>query len=73
MIREAFAGDGVVRDFLEEKREAVEASKPTDVDSTLPGWGEWAGAGLKPGPGGDAGFPLRPPKALQEKTRTCQM
>ncbi|XP_054432983.1 U3 small nucleolar RNA-associated protein 14 homolog A [Pteronotus mesoamericanus] len=48
MIREAFAGDDVIRDFLKEKREAVEASKPKDMDLTLPGWGEWGGVGLKP-------------------------
>ncbi|TKC49805.1 hypothetical protein EI555_017189, partial [Monodon monoceros] len=47
-IKEAFAGDDVIRDFLKEKREAVEASKPKDVDLTLPGWGEWGGVGLKP-------------------------
>ncbi|XP_004437355.1 PREDICTED: U3 small nucleolar RNA-associated protein 14 homolog A [Ceratotherium simum simum] len=48
MIKEAFAGDDVIRDFLKEKREAVEASKPKDMDLTLPGWGEWGGVGLKP-------------------------
>uniref|UniRef100_A0A8C8ZCA6 U3 small nucleolar RNA-associated protein 14 homolog A n=1 Tax=Prolemur simus TaxID=1328070 RepID=A0A8C8ZCA6_PROSS len=48
MIKEAFAGDDVIRDFLKEKREAVEESKPQDMDLTLPGWGEWGGAGLKP-------------------------
>ena len=48
MIKEAFAGDDVIRDFLKEKREAMEASKPKDLDLTLPGWGEWGGMGLKP-------------------------
>ena len=48
MTKEAFAGDDVIRDFLKEKREAVEASKPKDLDLTLPGWGEWGGIGLKP-------------------------
>ncbi|XP_006862929.1 PREDICTED: U3 small nucleolar RNA-associated protein 14 homolog A [Chrysochloris asiatica] len=48
MIKEAFAGDDVIRDFLKEKREAVEACKPKDVDLTLPGWGEWGGVGLQP-------------------------
>ncbi|XP_069346255.1 U3 small nucleolar RNA-associated protein 14 homolog A-like isoform X2 [Eulemur rufifrons] len=48
MVKEAFAGDDVIRDFLKEKREAVEASKPQDVDLMLPGWGEWGGVGLKP-------------------------
>uniref|UniRef100_U3DIC0 U3 small nucleolar RNA-associated protein 14 homolog A isoform 1 n=1 Tax=Callithrix jacchus TaxID=9483 RepID=U3DIC0_CALJA len=48
MIKEAFAGDYVIRDFLKEKKEAAEASKPKDVDLILPGWGEWGGVGLKP-------------------------
>ncbi|KAM5333808.1 EF-hand calcium-binding domain-containing protein 6 isoform 6-T6 [Glossophaga mutica] len=48
MIKEAFAGDDVIGDFLKEKRAAVEASKPADMNLTLPGWGEWAGVGLKP-------------------------
>ncbi|XP_055472470.1 U3 small nucleolar RNA-associated protein 14 homolog B-like [Psammomys obesus] len=48
MIKEAFAGDDVIREFLKEKREAVEASKPKDLDLALPGWGEWVGMGLKP-------------------------
>ncbi|XP_075394831.1 U3 small nucleolar RNA-associated protein 14 homolog A [Tenrec ecaudatus] len=47
-IKEAFAGDDVMADFLREKREAEEASKPKDVDLTLPGWGEWGGVGLQP-------------------------
>ncbi|XP_008824935.1 U3 small nucleolar RNA-associated protein 14 homolog A isoform X1 [Nannospalax galili] len=48
MIKEAFAGDDVIKEFLKEKREAEEANKPKDVDLTLPGWGEWGGIGLKP-------------------------
>ncbi|KAL1771058.1 U3 small nucleolar RNA-associated protein 14-like B [Sigmodon hispidus] len=48
IIKEAFAGDDVIREFLKEKREAVEADKPKDLDLTLPGWGEWVGMGLKP-------------------------
>ena len=40
IIKEAFAGDDVIRDLLKEKREAVEASKPKDLDLTLPGWSE---------------------------------
>ncbi|XP_045151905.1 U3 small nucleolar RNA-associated protein 14 homolog A, partial [Echinops telfairi] len=47
-IKEAFAGDDVMADFLREKREAEEANKPKDVDLTLPGWGEWGGVGLQP-------------------------
>lgn len=48
IIKEAFAGDDVVSDFLKEKRQQEEAAKPKVVDLTLPGWGEWGGVGLKP-------------------------
>ncbi|XP_062393142.1 U3 small nucleolar RNA-associated protein 14 homolog A [Sardina pilchardus] len=46
VIREAFAGDDVVSDFLKEKRKQEEAGKPKDVDLTLPGWGQWGGLGV---------------------------
>ncbi|KAL1766408.1 U3 small nucleolar RNA-associated protein 14-like A [Sigmodon hispidus] len=48
MIKEAFAGDDVIKEFLKEKREAIQANKPKSVDLTLPGWGEWGGLDLKP-------------------------
>lgn len=37
MIKEAFAGDDVIKEFLKEKREAIQANKPKDLDLTLPG------------------------------------
>lgn len=48
LIKEAFAGDDVVSDFLRDKRKKEEAGKPKVVDLTLPGWGEWGGTGLQP-------------------------
>lgn len=48
MIAEAFAEDDVLADFQKEKAELVAASKPKDIDLTLPGWGEWGGGGLMP-------------------------
>lgn len=48
IIREAFAGDDVVSDFLKDKKTQEDATKPKVVDLTLPGWGEWGGKGLKP-------------------------
>uniref|UniRef100_A0A8C8S378 U3 small nucleolar RNA-associated protein 14 homolog A n=1 Tax=Pelusios castaneus TaxID=367368 RepID=A0A8C8S378_9SAUR len=48
MIKEAFAGDDVVADFLQEKHKAEQAGKPEAVDLVLPGWGEWGGTGLRP-------------------------
>ncbi|KAI1902662.1 hypothetical protein AGOR_G00018290 [Albula goreensis] len=48
IIKEAFAGDDVISDFLKDKRRQEEMGKPKVVDLTLPGWGEWGGIGLKP-------------------------
>lgn len=48
LIKEAFAGDDVVSDFLRDKRIEEEAGKPKVVNLALPGWGEWGGMGLKP-------------------------
>ncbi|XP_037542678.1 U3 small nucleolar RNA-associated protein 14 homolog A [Nematolebias whitei] len=48
LIREAFAGDDVVSDFIRDKRKQEEAGKPKVLDLTLPGWGEWGGLGIKP-------------------------
>lgn len=48
LIKEAFAGDDVISDFLRDKRKLEEAGKPKILDLTLPGWGEWGGTGLKP-------------------------
>ncbi|KAL9969211.1 hypothetical protein ACROYT_G021402 [Oculina patagonica] len=47
-IRKAFANDDVVEEFVKEKSEIEDASKPKDIDLSLPGWGSWAGAGIKP-------------------------
>ena len=46
LIREAFANDAVLEDFAEEKKARNEKRMPNDVDLTLPGWGEWAGADM---------------------------
>lgn len=46
-LAEAFADDDVVDQFKEEKKRAIDASAPKDIDLTLPGWGEWGGSGLK--------------------------
>lgn len=48
IIKEAFAGDDVISDFLKDKRKQEEAGRPKVVDLTLPGWGEWGGVGLVP-------------------------
>ncbi|KAK7165419.1 hypothetical protein R3I94_003700 [Phoxinus phoxinus] len=48
IIKEAFAGDDVISDFMKDKRKQEAAARPKVVDLTLPGWGEWGGIGLKP-------------------------
>ncbi|XP_012737264.2 U3 small nucleolar RNA-associated protein 14 homolog A [Fundulus heteroclitus] len=48
LIKEAFAGDDVISDFLKDKRRQEDEGKPKVIDLTLPGWGEWGGLGLKP-------------------------
>lgn len=45
-IRDAFANDDVIEDFVQEKEEIVKNSTPNPVDLALPGWGDWAGAGI---------------------------
>uniref|UniRef100_A0A2K5F856 UTP14C small subunit processome component n=1 Tax=Aotus nancymaae TaxID=37293 RepID=A0A2K5F856_AOTNA len=69
IIKEAFAGDDVIRDFLKEKKEAVEASKPKDVDLILPGWGEWGGVGLKPSAKKRRRFLIKAPEGPPRKDK----
>ncbi|XP_051009969.1 U3 small nucleolar RNA-associated protein 14 homolog B-like [Acomys russatus] len=69
MIKEAFAGDDVIREFLKEKREAIEANKPKDLDLTLPGWGEWVGMGLKPSAKKRRHFLIKAPKSSPRKDK----
>lgn len=47
-ISEAFQDDDIVADFVQEKEEEKNKSTPKDIDLTLPGWGSWAGAGIRP-------------------------
>ncbi|XP_036028609.1 U3 small nucleolar RNA-associated protein 14 homolog B-like [Onychomys torridus] len=69
IIKEAFAGDDVIREFLKEKREAVEANKPKDLDLTLPGWGEWVGIGLKPSAKKRRRFLIKAPESSPRKDK----
>ncbi|KAL1704517.1 Utp14 protein-domain-containing protein [Schizophyllum commune] len=47
LVAKAFAGDNVVQQFEEAKQAEVNADAPKEIDTTLPGWGSWGGAGLK--------------------------
>ena len=46
-IQEAFADDDVLAEFEKEKSETIERDRPKAIDLSLPGWGEWAGTGVK--------------------------
>ncbi|XP_032757327.1 U3 small nucleolar RNA-associated protein 14 homolog B [Rattus rattus] len=69
LIKEAFAGDDVIREFLKEKREAIEANKPKDLDLSLPGWGEWVGMGLKPSAKKRRRFLIKAPESSPRKDK----
>ncbi|KAK4046557.1 hypothetical protein OIV83_006009 [Microbotryomycetes sp. JL201] len=47
LVAKAFAGDNVLEDFEEEKRRIIAHDAPQEEDATLPGWGSWAGKGVK--------------------------
>ncbi|XP_070615935.1 U3 small nucleolar RNA-associated protein 14 homolog A [Erythrolamprus reginae] len=69
MIREAFASDNVLDDFLKEKRAAEEAGKPKAIDLVLPGWGEWGGLGLRPSKKKKKRFLIKPTPGPPRKDR----
>lgn len=46
LVREAFAGDEVVADFMEAKAGIMSEEEEKTIDATLPGWGSWTGAGI---------------------------
>uniref|UniRef100_A0A8C8S0Y9 U3 small nucleolar RNA-associated protein 14 homolog A n=1 Tax=Pelusios castaneus TaxID=367368 RepID=A0A8C8S0Y9_9SAUR len=69
MIKEAFAGDDVVADFLQEKHKAEQAGKPEAVDLVLPGWGEWGGTGLRPSARKRKRFLIKPVPELPREDR----
>ncbi|XP_043830509.1 U3 small nucleolar RNA-associated protein 14 homolog A isoform X2 [Dromiciops gliroides] len=69
IIKEAFAGDDVIADFQKEKREAEKASKPKDIDLSLPGWGEWGGPGLVISAKKRRRFLIKAPKGAPRKDK----
>uniref|UniRef100_A0A182N6D0 U3 small nucleolar RNA-associated protein 14 homolog A n=1 Tax=Anopheles dirus TaxID=7168 RepID=A0A182N6D0_9DIPT len=46
-IAEAFEDDDIVADFEREKQDERRKDLPQEVDTELPGWGHWAGPGVK--------------------------
>lgn len=47
LMSEAFADDDVVAEFRKEKEKLADEEQPKDIDKFLPGWGDWAGPGIK--------------------------
>ncbi|XP_052863171.1 U3 small nucleolar RNA-associated protein 14 homolog A [Anopheles cruzii] len=47
-IAEAFEDDDIVADFVKEKQDERDKNVPQEVNLSMPGWGEWAGPGVKP-------------------------
>ncbi|XP_058055616.1 U3 small nucleolar RNA-associated protein 14 homolog A [Anopheles bellator] len=47
-IAEAFEDDDIVADFVKEKQDERDKNIPQEVNLSMPGWGEWAGPGVKP-------------------------
>lgn len=48
LIQQAFAGDDVVSEFKDEKRQVAQDEDDHEEDLTMPGWGGWAGDDLRP-------------------------
>ena len=47
LIKEAFAGDDVMKEFEAEKKQVIRDEGDKVEDLTLPGWGDWAGGNRK--------------------------
>lgn len=47
LMSEAFANDDVVGEFKKIKDQMADEEQPKDIDTFLPGWGNWAGPGIK--------------------------
>lgn len=47
LMSEAFANDDVVKAFRKSKKDVIDEEQPKDIDQFLPGWGDWAGPGIK--------------------------
>src|SRR5438552_12459082 len=46
LVKRAFAGDDVVGEFEKEKRKTIHDEEEKIIDNSLPGWGNWTGAGV---------------------------
>ncbi|KAH0544375.1 hypothetical protein FGG08_001516 [Glutinoglossum americanum] len=46
LMKRAFAGDDVVEEFEKEKKKTIHDEEEKIIDNSLPGWGNWTGAGV---------------------------
>ncbi|RPB01097.1 Utp14-domain-containing protein [Choiromyces venosus 120613-1] len=46
IVKRAFAGDNVVAEFKAEKKRKIDEEGDQVIDTRIPGWGNWTGAGL---------------------------
>ncbi|CAL1299900.1 unnamed protein product [Larinioides sclopetarius] len=69
-ISEALADEEIIEEFKEDKRAAEEASRPKGIDLFLPGWGSWAGAGIKVSKKRRRRFFIPPPEEPAPKKST---
>ncbi|XP_078268529.1 U3 small nucleolar RNA-associated protein 14 homolog A [Rhinoraja longicauda] len=67
IIKEAFASDDVIGDFIKEKKRQINANKPKNINLVLPGWGEWGGQGLRPSAKKRRRFCIKAPAAQPRK------
>jgi len=67
LIAEAFADDDVVESFKAEKEALIAASKPKNIDLTLPGWGQWGGGGAMPSKRKRKKFTMKAPPVYKRR------
>lgn len=67
IIKEAFASDDVIGDFIKDKKRQINANKPKIINLVLPGWGEWGGQGLRPSAKKRRRFCIKAPPAQPRK------
>jgi U3 small nucleolar RNA-associated protein 14 len=58
--------------FRKEKELLEEASKPKEVDLTLPGWGEWGGSDMKASTRKRKKFVLKPTVEAPRRDRNLE-
>lgn len=66
-LAEAFADDDVIEEFKEEKRKTIDEATPKDIDLTMPGWGDWGGAGIEISEKKRKKFRIKAPPAAKRK------